>query len=86
MSDGELTSEALPSFAISDHQIDHARAVAPLVVVPGHDLEEVRVQLDAGAGVVMLLRVADEIAGDDLVFRVAEDALDLASLAASSRR
>ena len=34
-----------------DHQVDDAVAVAPLVVVPAHDLEEVGVQFDAGAGV-----------------------------------
>src|SRR5690606_26466950 len=53
--------------------------VAPLVVVPGHQLDEGVVELDAGLGVEDRgARVAAEIGGHHLVLGVAEDALQRA--------
>src|SRR5262249_34354421 len=58
------------------HHVHAAGGVAGFVVVPGYDLEEPLVQLDAGLGVEDgAVVVADEVAGDDLLVGVAEDAL-----------
>jgi hypothetical protein len=44
------------------HEIDAAVRVAPLVVVPAHELEELAVQLDAAAGVEdRAVRIVDEV-------------------------
>src|SRR5690554_6729502 len=57
-------------------QIEHAVAVAPLVVVPAHQLEEVGVQLNACLGIVDAReRTGDEIAADDFVLGVPEETL-----------
>src|SRR5690606_29116844 len=49
-------------------QVDAAVRVAPLVVVPAHELEEVAVELDRRAGIVdARTRVVDEVGGDDLL-------------------
>jgi hypothetical protein len=59
-------------------QVDHAVGVAPLVVVPADELEEVLVQLDRRAGVEdRRALVVDEVGRDDLVVGVAEDALQV---------
>ncbi len=56
------------------HQVDDAVGVAPFVVVPTDEFEEVGVQLDRAAGVEDGGGfVVDEIGGDDLIFGVAED-------------
>src|SRR4051794_11352150 len=50
--------------------------VAPLVVVPGHELHERSVERDAGVRIEDRgTRIATEVGGDDLVFGVAQDAL-----------
>ena len=60
------------------NEIDAAVAVAPLVVVPAHQLEEAAVQLDAAAGVEdARVRVVDEVGRDDLVVGVGQDALQV---------
>lgn len=49
--------------------------VAPLVVVPGDELDEVLVQGDTGLGIEDGgVVIAVEIGGDDVVLGVAEDA------------
>src|SRR5688572_7462799 len=59
-------------------QVDTTVRVTPLVVVPADELEELRVQLHRGARVVDAgARVVDEVARDDLVIGVAEDALEV---------
>ena len=66
-------------FGHVDHEIDHAVGIAPFIVVPGNDFEEVGIEFDTGAGVEDgAAGVADEIAGDDLLIRVAEEALEIA--------
>src|SRR5450631_2487550 len=63
-----------------DHrgEFDGAVAVAPLVVVPGDELEEGLVELDGAAGIVDAgALVVDEVAGNDLVGGIAEDALEI---------
>src|SRR5204863_350669 len=66
---------------LRDHhlrQLRHAAGVAPLVVVPADELEEVLVELDAAARVEDRgAAVVDEVAGDDLVLGVAQDALEV---------
>src|SRR4051812_3126679 len=53
--------------------------VAPLVVVPAHQLDEGGVEGDAGVGVEDRgAGVAAEVGGHNLVFRVAQDALERA--------
>src|SRR5690606_7007503 len=63
------------SQALADHvreQVDAAVRVAPLVVVPAHELEEVAVELDRRARVVDARpRIVDEVGGDDLILGVA---------------
>ena len=59
-------------------QVGGAAGVAPLVVVPGDELDKVLVQLDAGAGVKDRGGlVADEVGRDDGVLGVVEDTLEL---------
>src|SRR5436190_18999647 len=66
---------------LRDHhlrQLRHAAGVAPLVVVPADELEEVLVELDAAARVEDREAAdVDEVAGDDLVLGVAQDALEV---------
>src|SRR5439155_21212671 len=66
---------------LPDHvlqQVYAAVAVAPLVVVPRDELEEVLVQLDAAAGVEdAAVRVVDEVGRDDLVLGVGQDVLQV---------
>jgi hypothetical protein len=53
---------------------DTAR-VAPLVVIPGNELNEVRVQGDTGLGVEDGgVVVSVEIGGDEIIFAVGQDA------------
>ncbi len=62
-----------------DDQVHELVGIAPLVVVPGHDLDEVGVQHDAGARVEdRRARVVDEVGGNHLFLGVAQDALQLA--------
>src|SRR3954466_1924232 len=71
-----LLTQLLSLFGHVLQQVDAAVAVAPLVVVPAHQLEEVLVQPNRGARVIdAAARVVDEVARDDLVRGVAEDAL-----------
>src|SRR5438477_10153299 len=58
-----------------EHQVDHAIGIAPLVVVPRNNLEEVGVELDSGAGVEDAgARVTQEIGRNDLFVGVAQEA------------
>src|SRR3954466_7227169 len=51
-------------------QFRHAAGIAPLVVVPADELEEVLVQFDGAAAVEdRRARIVDEVGGDDLVLR-----------------
>src|SRR5688572_13279861 len=64
----------VPLREVAEH-VDAARRVAPLVVVPRHDLEELVVELDAGLRVEdAAARITDEIRRHDLVLGVAEHA------------
>ena len=59
-------------------ELNKSVGVAPLVVVPGDDLHEAGVKLDTSTGVEDGgTGVGDEVAGDNLVFGVAEDSLHL---------
>jgi hypothetical protein len=61
-----------------DQEVADTPRVAPLVVVPRDQLNEVLVQLDAGIGIEDGgSGVADEVGGDDVVFGVLDDALVL---------
>src|SRR6478609_956138 len=64
------------------HHPNHLQAlvrVAPLVVVPGHELDKGAVQGDARIGVEDgSARITAEICGDDLVLGVAQHALERA--------
>ena len=56
-------------------QVKHTAGVAPLVVVPGDELDEVVVQADAGLGVEDGAgRVTAQVGRDDVVLGVVEDA------------
>jgi len=58
------------------NEVKHAVGVAPLVVVPRDELDEVVVERDAGLGVEDgRVRVGDEVGRDDVLVRVREDAL-----------
>ena len=60
-------------------EVADTAGVAPLVVVPRDELDEVGVELDSGVGVEDgRVLVADEVGGDDLLVGVANDALVLA--------
>ena len=60
-------------------QVDHSVGVAPLVVVPGDDLDEAVVESDAGVGVEDGgAGIGGEVLGDDLVLSVSEETLELA--------
>src|SRR5690606_15656364 len=75
-------SVPLPTLLLGGDDADHLQAlvgVAPLVVVPGHQLDEGRVELDAGVGIEDRgAGVAAAVGGDHLVLGVAEDALQRA--------
>ena len=83
-----ITSEKRRTFMIEAYAFsvrrgaDHAHhlqalvGVAPLVVVPGHDLHEGAVQRDAGVGIEHAgAGLAAEVGGHHLVFGVAQHAL-----------
>ena len=56
-------------------QVEHAAGVAPLVVVPADELDEVVVEGDAGLGVEDGgVGVAVQIGGDNIVLGVRHDA------------
>lgn len=56
-------------------EIEHTTAVAPLVVVPGDELDEVVVKADAGLGIKDGgVGVAVEVGGDNVVLAVLKDA------------
>ena len=56
-------------------EIEHTAGIAPLVVVPADELDEVVVEGDAGLGVEDGgVGVAVHVGGDDVVFGVLEDA------------
>lgn len=56
-------------------EVNNTVGVAPLVVVPGDELDEVLVQGDTGLGIEDGgVVIAVEIGGDDVVLGVAEDA------------
>ena len=56
-------------------EVEHTAGVAPLVVVPADELDEVLVERDTGLGVEDgAALVAVQVAADDLVLGVAEDA------------
>lgn len=55
-------------------EVEAAAGVAPLVVVPGDELDEVLVQLDTGRGIEDGgVRVAVEVSGDESVLGVSEN-------------
>jgi hypothetical protein len=56
--------------------IDEAVGVSPLVVVPGCDLDLVADDLGQAGVEDRGVRIALDVTRDDLVFRVAEDALE----------
>ena len=59
-----------------DEEVADTAGVAPLVVVPRDELDEVGVELDSGVGVEDgRVLVADEVGGDNLLVGVADDAL-----------
>ena len=61
-----------------DQEVADTPRVTPLVIVPGDQLDEVLVQLDAGSGIEDGgSRVADKIGGDDSLVGVFENALVL---------
>src|SRR5690606_17893811 len=61
------------------HHFQALVGIAPLVVVPGHQLDEGGIQRDARVGVEHGgAGLANEVGGDDLVLGVAEDALERA--------
>ena len=61
-----------------DQEIADAPRVAPLVVVPGNQLDEVLVQRDTSLSIEDGgSRVADEIGGDDILISVLKNALVL---------
>ena len=60
------------------HEIDHAVAVAPLIVIPADELEELAVQLDAATGVEHgTALVVDEVGAHHFVAGPAENALEV---------
>jgi len=62
-------------------QVEHTTAVAPLVVVPADELDEVLVQADAGLGVEDGRgRVTVQVAGDEVVLAILKDACRLSAL------
>lgn len=62
-------------------QVNNTAGVAPLVVVPGDQLDEVGVQSNTGLGIEDGgASVTVEVSGDNLVLGVAEDTLELARL------
>jgi len=67
---------------LGGHDLDEVNdsvGVAVFVVVPGDEFDELVVQLDAGLGIVDRGEgAAIEVAGDDHIFGVSEDALHLA--------
>mmetsp|Transcript_1954 Transcript_1954/g.5401 ORF Transcript_1954/g.5401 Transcript_1954/m.5401 type:complete len:220 (+) Transcript_1954:677-1336(+) len=61
-------------------EVHHSVGVAPLVVVPGHQLDKVGRQANASLGVEDgALTVADEVGRDDVLVGVAEDSLPAGS-------
>merc|ERR1719287_72173 len=61
------------------HEVDDAAGVAPLVVVPGDELDEVGVEHDAGPGIEdAAAGVGLEVGGHEGLVAVAQDALHLA--------
>ena len=57
-------------------EVDHLVGEAPLVVVPGDELDKVAVEGDAGLGVENGgVRVGAEVGGDDLVVNILQNAL-----------
>ena len=59
-------------------QIQHLVAVAPLVVVPGNQLDKVGIEHDARFRIENGgTRIAQEIGGNNRVFRIAQNALHL---------
>src|SRR4051812_7126287 len=58
------------------HEVEHLRGVSPLVVIPGNQLHESIVQCDACPGIEdTRAGFADEIGGDDGIFRVSDNSL-----------
>ena len=61
------------------HQVNNSARVAPLVVIPGNELDEVGVKHDTGAGIEdRRAWVRLEVGGDEGLVAVSEDALHLA--------
>lgn len=59
-----------------DEQVADTARVAPLVVVPGDELDKVRVQADTGRSIKdRRVSLADEIRRHDVVLGIADDAL-----------
>src|SRR3954452_11829306 len=69
------TSETLADVRGEGHE---AVGVAPLVVVPGDDLDQVAAHLGELRVEDALVRVGDDVARDDLVLDVLEDTLERA--------
>lgn len=61
-----------------DEEVADTAGVAPLIVVPGDELDEVGAELDTGVGIEDGRGgVANEVGGDDLLIGVLKDALVL---------
>lgn len=57
-------------------QVNDTAGVAPLVVVPGYELDEVRVERNTGLGVEDgRVLIAVQVGGDNVILGVREDAL-----------
>ena len=83
----QYATQLLGSINLGDvrNQVEYATAVTPLVVVPADKLDEVGVELDTGLGVEDgRVGVAVQVAGDDLVLSVGENAWFRVSLCLSS--
>src|SRR4051794_32430498 len=75
-----LSGAGSPGLLAGDvlHEVDAAVAVAPLVVIPAHELEELAVQLEAAAGVEDgAVRIVDEVGRDHFITGVGKDALEI---------
>ena len=59
-------------------EVNDTAGVAPLFVIPGHELDEVGVQGDTGTCIEDgRVGVAVQVSGDDLVFSVGDDACEV---------
>ena len=68
-------------------QVAHTAGIAPLVVVPANELDEVRVERDTGLGVEDgRVGVAVHVCGDDIILSVLNDTFQNVSLGDHTER